>query len=166
VTRDPTVKDPKVGRKNLRPEELAVWRSLVDTTEIIHRRLSAILQESDISAADYSVLLALSEASDHELRSSDLAAVMNWERSRLSHHLGRMEKRNLIRRTESATDSRSALVSLTSDGARTFRNVSAPHLQGIKVMFADALTSEQLDSLAGILTSIQQHLDEGREVRQ
>jgi DNA-binding MarR family transcriptional regulator len=165
VTRDQTVQHPKAVRKNLRPEELAVWRSLVDTTAVIHRGLNAILQESDISPADYSVLLALSEASDHELRSSDLAAVMNWERSRLSHHLGRMEKRDLIRRSESTIDSRSALVSLTSDGARTFRRVSAPHLQGIKVLFADALTPEQLDSLAGILTSIQNHLDSSAEAK-
>ncbi|HYI34130.1 MAG TPA: MarR family transcriptional regulator [Glaciibacter sp.] len=160
MTREEIVGIPRAGRKHLRPEELAVWRSLVDTTEAIHRRLSAILQESDISPADYAVLLALSEANDHELRSSDLAAVMNWERSRLSHHLGRMEKRNLIRRSESALDSRAALVSLTSDGARTFRRVSAPHLQGIKVLFADALTSDQLDSLADILRSIRKHLDD------
>lgn len=163
MTRDGASEGRTAARTQLRPEELAVWRSLVDTTQTIHRHLGAILQESDISPADYSVLLALSEANDRELRSSDLAAVMNWERSRLSHHLGRMEKRNFIRRSESATDSRAALVSLTSEGARTFRRVSAPHLKGIKALFADALTPEQLDSLAGIVASIQRNLDDSAQ---
>ena len=34
------------------------------------------------------------------MRSSELAAHIGWERSRLSHHLGRMERRDLIRRQD------------------------------------------------------------------
>ena len=68
--------------------------------------LAARLQaECGLSPGDYAVLLALKEADDHRLRSSALAATIDWERSRLSHHLGRMERRGLIGRQECSTDS-------------------------------------------------------------
>jgi DNA-binding MarR family transcriptional regulator len=89
---------------------------------------------------------------------SELAATIDWERSRLSHHLRRMERRGLIRRDDCATDSRGAEVWLTSDGAGMFRTASAPHLSAIKKYFADALTPEQFDALADILQTLQNHL--------
>jgi DNA-binding MarR family transcriptional regulator len=69
-----------------------------------------------------------------------------------------MERRGLIRRDDCATDSRGAEVSLTEDGARAFRNASVPHLRAIKRHFADALTPEQFEALAGILRALQNHL--------
>jgi len=146
------------GRPRLTARELAIWRSLLDTTAELRRGLGAQLQASGLSPADYQVLLALREAEGTRLRSSELAAIIEWERSRLSHHLGRMEQRGLIRRDDCATDSRGAEVSLTESGAAAFRRASAPHLRAIKKHFADALTSEQLEALADILQSLQHHL--------
>lgn len=144
----------------LSDEQLAVWRLLLDTTGDLRRRLGAMMQESDVSPADYQVLLTLTEADDHELRSSVLAAAMNWERSRLSHHLGRMEKRNLIRRSDDAADSRAAMVSLTPEGASAYRRASGPHLKAVKAMFADALSADQVASLRDVLEAIRDHLDD------
>ena len=98
--------------------ELATWRSLLDTTAELRRVLGAELQETSLSPADYHVLLALTEAHGRRMRSSELARTIDWERSRLSHHLGRMERRGLIRRYDCATDSRGAEISLTAEGAR------------------------------------------------
>ena len=137
--------------------ELAIWRSLIDTTAELRRILGAELQESSLSPADYQVLLALSEADGKRLRSSELAKTIDWERSRLSHHLGRMERRRLIRRDDCLTDSRGAEVSLTADGARVFRRATAPHMRSIKKHFADALTTEQFEALADVLGALQKH---------
>ncbi len=147
-----------VARRRMTSGELAIWRSLLDTTAELQRVLGAQLQESGLSPADYQVLLALKEANGRRLRSSELAASIDWERSRLSHHLGRMERRGLIGRDDCATDSRGAEVSLTADGARLFRRASVPHLRAIKKHFADALTPEQFEALAGILQALQRHL--------
>ena len=138
--------------------QLATWRALVDTTAELRRLLGAqLLQDCALSPADYQVLLALSEARGRRMRSSELAASIDWERSRLSHHLGRMERRGLIRRDDCATDSRGAEVSLTAEGARVFRRATAPHMRAIKKHFADALTPEQFAALADILKSLQHH---------
>jgi len=91
--------------------ELATWRSLLDTTAELRRVLGAELQETGLSPADYQVLLALTEAKGKRMRSSELARTIDWERSRLSHHLGRLERRQLIRRDDCAIDSRGAEVS-------------------------------------------------------
>ena len=154
---------PSAERRRLTSAELAVWRSLLDTTTELRRRLAAQLAaESSLSPGDYAVLLALSEAPGRRLRSSELAGAIDWERSRLSHHLGRMEKRGLIERVECATDSRGAEVVLTEDGARIFRNATAPHARAIKQHFADALSPAQFEALGEILGAIATHLEATR----
>src|SRR5258708_8327759 len=107
--------------------ELATWRSLIDTTAELRRILGAELQESDLSPADYQVLLALSEADGRRMRSSDLARSIDWGRNRLSHHLRRMEVRHLIRRHTRDTDNHGATLPLPTPGAHPFRPPTAPH---------------------------------------
>ncbi|WP_431220577.1 MarR family winged helix-turn-helix transcriptional regulator [Leifsonia xyli] len=145
--------------ERLTDRELAVWRSLLDTTAELRRLLSAELQQVELSPGDYAVLLALTEAPDRTLRSSEVAEAIDWERSRVSHHLGRMEKRGLIERTDCPTDNRGALVVLTDDGFDAIRRASGPHLRAVKRLFADALQPQQIDALADVLGSIREHLD-------
>jgi DNA-binding MarR family transcriptional regulator len=153
-----------VTRRRMTSGELAIWRAMVDTTAELRRILGAQLQqESGLSPADYQVLLAMTEAAGRRLRSSELAASIDWERSRLSHHLARMERRGLIRRDDCATDSRGAEVSLTDDGAGMFRAATVPHTRAIKRHFADALTPDQFAALADILQALQRHLHPGGE---
>jgi DNA-binding MarR family transcriptional regulator len=150
---------PAAERRSMNTDELAVWRSLLDTTTELRRLLATQLaDDSSLSPGDYAVLLALSEAEGRRLRSSELAATMDWERSRLSHHLGRMEKRGLITREDCATDNRGAEVVITDAGAAAFAGATVPHLRAIKRHFADALTPEQFDDLRGVLRSINEHL--------
>jgi DNA-binding MarR family transcriptional regulator len=145
-------------RRSMTSAELATWRALLDTTGELRRVLGAELQETSLSPADYQVLLALSEARGKRMRSSELARTIDWQRSRLSHHLGRMETRQLIRRDDCAIDNRGAEISLTAEGARAFRRATAPHMRSIKRHFADALTLEQFEALANILRSLQNHI--------
>jgi hypothetical protein len=74
------------ARRSPNPAELAAWREYVETAEAIRQALASGLQStSGVSPGDYAVLLALSEADEHRLRSSILAEKLGWERSRLSH---------------------------------------------------------------------------------
>jgi DNA-binding MarR family transcriptional regulator len=92
-------------------DELAAWRAHVEIFEIARARIEARLHEdSRLSGGDYRVLLALSEAEGQAMRSSELAAHIEWERSRLSGHLGRMERRGLVRREPCAEDARGSRV--------------------------------------------------------
>src|SRR2546425_11858711 len=91
-------------RRRMTSAERATWRSLLDTTGELRRVLGAELQETNLSPADYQVLLALTEADGKRMRSSELARTIDWERSRLSHHIGRMERRRQLRAGDRARD--------------------------------------------------------------
>jgi DNA-binding MarR family transcriptional regulator len=140
-------------------EELRVWRGFIETTEAVRAELGARLQaECGLSPGDYAVLLALSEAEGQRLRSSQLADDIGWERSRLSHHLGRMEKRGLIRREECRTDNRGAEVVLTAEGSAAFRGATVPHLTAVRELFVDALTPEQVTAAGEIAAALRAKL--------
>lgn len=141
-------------------DELAIWRAHIETFEIVRARIEARLhQDSQLSSGDYRVLLALHEAEEKAMRSTELAAHIEWERSRLSGQLGRMEKRGLIRREPCAEDARGARVVLTDEGADAFRASTAPHLKAIKEIFVDGLTPAQLTHLGEASAAIRRHLN-------
>ena len=145
-------------------DELRIWRDFIETGDALRAEMAARLQrDSGLSTGDYAVLLALSEADGTRLRSSELAAHIGWERSRLSHHLGRMERRGLIRREECATDSRGAEVVLTPAGDESFRAANRPHLRDIREIFVDALTPAQLAAAGEIAAALREHLSASLE---
>ncbi|WP_370947969.1 MarR family winged helix-turn-helix transcriptional regulator [Amycolatopsis sp. cg5] len=150
---------PRRRRQLPTTEELKIWRAFIETAESLRSELSARLQnDSSLSTGDYSVLLALSEAEGERMRSSDLAAAVDWERSRLSHHLGRMERRDLIRRENCATDNRGAEVVLAPAGAEAFRGATVPHLRAVRELFVDALTPDQLAAAADFTEALRASL--------
>lgn len=140
-------------------EEFAVWRSYIQTVEILRARVQAKLQaDSGLSEGDYKVLLALSETEGKSLRSSALAAHIEWERSRLSGHLGRMEKRGLIRREPCPDDARGWQVALTDEGTRAFRASLSSHSKAVKAYFIDAFTDAQLTEIDDTTAALRAHL--------
>jgi DNA-binding MarR family transcriptional regulator len=146
------------GRR-LTSHELATWRAFIETAEQLRTVLGARLREdSGLSEGDYAVLLALGESEGRRMRSSALAAHIDWERSRLSHHLGRMERRGLVAREECEEDNRGAEVVATAEGMSAFRRATVPHLHAVRELFLDALTPEQLDSVADIVTALRTRL--------
>jgi DNA-binding MarR family transcriptional regulator len=150
------------GRRQLPTRnELRIWREFIETTELLRTLLAGRLQsESALSPGDYAVLLALTETEGHRMRSSEMAMHIGWERSRLSHHLGRMEGRRLIRREECATDSRGAEIVLELAGAEASDGATIPHLRAIRELFVEALTPEQLAAAGEIATTLRAHLSQ------
>lgn len=69
----------------------------------LNRELQA---HSGVSLADFEVLVALTDRPDVQVRVRELAEALQWEKSRLSHHLARMERRGLIEREHCPDDAR------------------------------------------------------------
>jgi len=151
---------PRTGRSALTREELDSWRVFVETTEWLRSALEGRLQaDSGVSAGDYRVLLELSEAEGRRMRSSVLADAIGWERSRLSHHLGRMEKRGLVLREVAECDNRGSDAVLTDEGRDALRRSSVPHFHAIRELFIDALTPEQVAAARDIAEALRAHHD-------
>ncbi|QFZ78065.1 MarR family transcriptional regulator [Streptomyces fagopyri] len=128
--------------------EQRAWRGLMKMqaglSEYIERRLRT---HSGLSTADYQVLAHLSEAPEGRLRSFALGDALQWEKSRLSQHLTRMQNRNLIRRERCATDQRGAVVVITEQG-RTLIEAAAPlHVADVRNALIDHVTPAQMDLL-------------------
>lgn len=148
-----------VRKKSPTSAELRAWRLFIETSEQVRNVVADRLQvESGLSTGDYSVLLALAENPDNRIRSSQLAGDIGWERSRLSHHLGRMERRGLVRRGAVVGDSRGAEVVLTAEGAQVFRRSSAPHLRAVQDAFVMALSTDQLAALEDAMGALRAHI--------
>jgi DNA-binding MarR family transcriptional regulator len=84
---------------------------------------------------------------------------MAWSRSRLSHHITRMERRGLVTREDCTSDGRGAFVALTDAGWRAIRAAAPGHVASVRRHFIDLLSREQLDALAEISQTVVRRLD-------
>src|SRR4051812_27768009 len=101
----------------LAEDEQQLWRAYLRMQAGLTAELNRQLQaESGLSLADYEVLVQLTDAPDGRLRPYELQRGLEWEQSRLSHHLARMQRRGLVGREECATDGRGAYITLTDTG--------------------------------------------------
>ena len=89
------------------------------------RDLSA---DSGLSEPDYDVLSTLSESPGHRQRLKCLAEKMLWSRSRLSHHINRMQDRGLVTREKCDDDGRGGVVVLSVNGLATIRAAAPDHV--------------------------------------
>ena len=134
------------------------WRGLLrmhsQITAALGRRLAA---ESSLSYPDYEVLVALTDQPDARLRPFELADVLGWEQSRLSHHIARMVSRGLVKKVPCEADRRGAFVALTARGRHEIQAAAAGHVAAVRELFIDRLTPTQLDAISraavNVLTS-------------
>jgi DNA-binding MarR family transcriptional regulator len=136
------------------PEQRA-WRGLLQMTTRLEAELNRELQAaSGLSLADYDVLVALSEAPQGRLRISQLASDLGWERSRLSHHLARMQRRGLITREDCDADRRGAFVVLTDQGRTAIEQAAPAHVDAVRRLIFNDLSGEQVGSLQAFTESV------------
>jgi DNA-binding MarR family transcriptional regulator len=125
----------------------------------VNQDLFAVLEqqlarESGLSGADYKVLHPLSVAPGGLLRARDLGSEIGWDRSRLSHHLSRMEKRGLITREECAEDARGLMVRLTKAGRRAIEDAAPGHVETVRRYFFDQLSSDEIELMGTVFDRV------------
>ena len=140
--------------------EQRVWRSWLQASSQLEAHLARRMQaDADISMSDFAVLVPLSEAPQQRLRAFALGRALQWEKSRLSHHLTRMERRGLVTREDCGTDRRGAFVVLTPQGRAALETAAAPHVEAVRAAFFDRLTPEQVDQLGELCDEVLAGLD-------
>lgn len=145
----------------LTDREQRSWRSFVYVQMRLFAHLQRQLQrESGLSTADYDILVALSEAPNQQLRAFELGRVTQWEKSRLSHHLTRMEQRGLVEKRRCASEPRYHEVGLTDAGLAAIQDAAPRHAAQVRAAFVDVLTPEQLDQLGAACDAVLSHLDD------
>jgi DNA-binding MarR family transcriptional regulator len=113
-----------------------------------------LARETGLSDADYEILRALAEAPDQSMRALALRSEVRWEKSRLSHHIGRMTRRGLVTRGGCAEDSRGAVIRLTDAGRDAIVTACCAHAKAVRAYLLDRLTAGQLEALSDISETV------------
>jgi DNA-binding MarR family transcriptional regulator len=139
----------------LTAEEGEAWAGLQVMQGVLMGRLSRELSSTrGLSIQDYGVLATVSETADGRLRAFELGRLMGWEKSRLSHHIARMEERGLLRRERCPSDARGLFVVLTDEGRSALEEAAPSHVRSVRRWFVDRLTPAQLSTLADIAHTV------------
>ena len=135
----------------LTDEEQHMWRSLQTMWRTLDRAVERDLTDSSgLSGADFSILVPLSEAPDRKLRARDLGLFLDWDRSRLSHQIRRMEQRQLVARSNCPTDARGTFIQLTDFGWETIQAAAPSHVETVRSLLFDVLTPADVAVLTDI----------------
>jgi DNA-binding MarR family transcriptional regulator len=140
--------------------ERDAWLSLIGVIIRLPAALDAQLQrDAGLSHFEYMVMVNLSNAEDHVLRMSQLAALCHSSLSRLSHVVARLERRGWLRREPCPDDGRATLATLTDDGFAKLASAAPGHVDAVRAYVIDALDPEQLGQLSAIGDTILGRLD-------
>jgi DNA-binding MarR family transcriptional regulator len=139
--------------------EQLVWQAYLHLNQHLYAFLEQqLVRDSGLSGSDYKVLHPLSEAPAGLLRARELCTEIGWDRSRLSHHLGRMEKRGLVAREECAEDARGLMVRLTDAGRKAIQGAAPQHAELVQRYFFDLLSDDELDTLLEVFQRVLENL--------
>ena len=137
-----------------------VWRAWLRVGSRLPAALNRQLQrDSELSLQDFDVLVQLTDVDEGRVRVSALAAALGWERSRLSHHVTRMERRGLVAREECDDDGRGAFVVLTPAGRTAIERAAPGHVRTVRSLVFDALAPAEVDALGDALAAVLDRLE-------
>ena len=132
-----------------------MWQAYLHLNQHLYAVLEQeLVRDSGLSGPDYKVLHPLSQAPGGLLRARELCTEIGWDRSRLSHHVSRMEKRGLVTREECAEDGRGLMVRLTAAGRRAIEAAAPNHVENVRRYFFDLLSKEELETLACVFDCV------------
>ncbi|TVT07851.1 MarR family transcriptional regulator [Amycolatopsis bartoniae] len=120
--------------------------------------------DSDLSHADFAVLVQLTDTPEERVRVVELARALQWEKSRVSHHVARMQKRGLVAREECPSDARGAFIVLTAEGRAAIEKAAPRHVDEVRRLVFDALTPEQVRALTEISELVLERLADAEDV--
>jgi DNA-binding MarR family transcriptional regulator len=96
----------------------------------------------------------LSDADDHELRMSDLAAKVRQSRSRLTHTVSRMESKNILTRIACPSDRRGVIAKLTDEGYALLVQAAPHHVESVRRALVDVSDPADFEALGRLMAAV------------
>jgi DNA-binding MarR family transcriptional regulator len=139
----------------LTAQEEHLWRGWLTLNRDLASRLQRELQEdAGLSMPDFEVLVHLTDDPEGRVRVTDLAGLLQWERSRVSHHVKRMEGRDLVTRVECSEDGRGAFVVITPQGRAAIEEAAPGHVMAVRRLMFDVLSEEEKAALGAVIDKL------------
>jgi DNA-binding MarR family transcriptional regulator len=146
----------------LTTEEQRLWRGWLKLNAQLTATLAREMQEeAGLSSPDFEVLVNLTDSPEGRVRVTDLATQMLWERSRVSHHVTRMERRGLVQRANCKEDGRGAWVEITATGRTAIEKAAPGHVETVRRLVFEALSPEEVRAFTRLVEKIQASAADG-----
>ena len=145
------------GRRHeyLTDAEFRAWHGCLRFTHTAMRAIDEALSDAHgISITEFDVLITLYNAPGQRLRMAELAEQIVLTPSGLTHLVGRMERKGLVRRVVDQDDRRSFFATLTREGDRRLREARPTHNEVIRSRMTRRLTARELRSLGSLWEAI------------
>src|ERR1700754_1495000 len=153
--RSPAADSPWLSQSQMR-----AWVAFMRVQMRMNYEMNRQLQrDSGLSLSDYHVLNALSNAPGHKMQITDLAALIGWERSRVSHHLRRLSDRGLTKRSQSADDGRATDAVLTKKGMDAMVEAAPSHAMLVKKVCFEPLPNDLVAPFTAAMEHVQASLN-------
>ena len=144
----------------LSPAEESLWRALMRIVKALPRHLdSDLIRGSGITASEYTAIMHLSEAPNHELRMNDLANATGLSASRMSRIVDDLRVRALVTKERSTTDARGNVARLTPEGMAKLRAAWPVHLESTQTRFFSRMDATSVEIVARALSAVADELD-------
>jgi len=136
----------------LSKNEASLWGSWKRASELLRARIvEEISAETGLSDPDFGVLTRVVEDGGGAMRQNHLAESMGYHRSRLSHHVSRMEERGLVTRRQSGDG---VEVVVTDEGRELVALARPIHAAAVRRYLLDPLTTDEQRALGVVLDKL------------
>ncbi|MEC0231695.1 MarR family winged helix-turn-helix transcriptional regulator [Paenibacillus alba] len=131
--------------KKLQEDQLAVWRTFLNTHSTVIRLIEKdLLDQDQVPLIWYDVLVALYQTPSKKMRMSELADKVVLTPSGITRLVERLEKEGYVRRERTEEDRRGSYAVLTREGKRAFLKAWPIYEQGILSYFIRHLEEDEL----------------------
>jgi DNA-binding MarR family transcriptional regulator len=132
-------------------EQQDTWRAFLTVTKLLDAALDRqLLRDAHIPHTYYGLLVALAEQEEGRRGLSDLAALVDFSQSRLTHALKRMESYGWVRREPRPDNGREKDAVLTAAGRAALAAAAPGHVALVRELMFDHLSAAQLAQLREI----------------
>ncbi|WES64192.1 MarR family winged helix-turn-helix transcriptional regulator [Microbacter sp. GSS18] len=129
------------------------WESLFRAQHEVFAEISTDFEGSELSQAEYDVLLTVTRGDDMTAKLRDVTARMLISQPSVSRLVDRMVTRGLLTKCADPGDGRGALVTATEEGAAAFRKVASQHARSIASRMSK-LTTDELTQLRDLTAKL------------
>ncbi|KOX10574.1 MarR family transcriptional regulator [Micromonospora sp. NRRL B-16802] len=141
----------------------AAWRAYIEASQRLVTQLEDDLRaDSDLSFADYHVLVLLSEAPGQRLRMGELAGRLVFSPSRLTYQISSMQRRGLVSKEACPDDRRGSEAVLTAAGLLALAEAAPHHLASVRTHLMDDLDDAEVACLTRVFERLGHRLRAAR----
>lgn len=140
--------------------EQKTWRTFMWASQLLHESLDRQLQrDAHMPHTYYMILAMLSEAPGRAMTMTELAQLVRFSASRLSHAVAKLEAEGWVLRCKRPGDARTTVAALTDEGFAALTDAAPGHVEEVRRVLFDRLTPEQAGQLHEIFEAVLTNLN-------